>query len=78
MKEITFKCGEINENLLKEICPPARDFISFEVKTVSYKSLREYYKMLKRQDKICRKMGVRVRFSIDLPISGNFGNFGVL
>ena len=38
------------------------------VKREGYRSLRQFYRMLRRENKVCKKHGIRVRFDIELPV----------
>ncbi len=35
---------------------------------IGYTTLRGFFSMLKRQNKICKKMGFSVKFTIQLPV----------
>lgn len=39
-----------------------------KTKRVGYKTLRQFYKILKNQNKICKKSGLRLKFTIELPL----------
>ena len=38
------------------------------VKVVDYKTLRGFISMLKRQNAVCKKRGIKAKFEITLPI----------
>lgn len=43
-------------------------FCDTPIKRVGYKTLRGFIRMIKAQNKKVKKFGVKVRFTIDLPI----------
>lgn len=38
------------------------------IERTGYKSLREFYRILKRENRACKKRGIRAKFEITLPI----------
>ncbi len=43
-------------------------FTDGRIETAGYKTLRDFIKMLKRQNRVCKKLGISCKFVIMLPI----------
>ncbi len=39
-----------------------------EIPTIGYKTLKQFYSILKKQNKFCKTRNIRVKFDITLPI----------